>query len=172
MFMNSFFLSPVFIGIAIFLILVVLAIIRSAIVNSRGSGSSDGSAPAFNETSPSSASSTQSSSSAKIFINGGAPAFGNIMGKIVVDGKPLDLKYTDAPIEISVSSGKHHIIVEGGLCGDARIDRAMDFGTSNVLTIDMPGEGDEDIIKHQMISEVEYLKTLDECSFTVTRKCL
>ena len=109
---------------------------------------------------------------AKIFINGGAPASGNEMGRISVDGKRLALLYTDAPIEISVSAGRHHIIIEGGHYGDARVDRAVDFGTSNVLTVDMPGGDDDDLIRHQMISYTEYSQAVRDCGFRVTKKYL
>ena len=116
--------------------------------------------------------STYSGGPAKIFVNGGAPASGNVMGTLYVDGKSLSLRYTDAPIEISVSSGKHHIVIEGGLYGDARLDRTVDFGSNNVLTVDMPGGDDADVIRHQMISYAEYSRAVRDCGFTVTRKSL
>ena len=109
---------------------------------------------------------------AKIFVNGGLPASGNEMGKLYVDGRSLVLKYTDAPIEISVSSGRHHIVIEGGHYGDARVDRTVDFGTSDVLTVDMPGGDDADLIRHQMISYSEYSRALRDGGFRVTRKTL
>ena len=124
------------------------------------------------ETKTESAVSSYSGGTAKIFVNGGAPASGNEMGKLYVDGKSLILKYTDAPIEVSVSSGKHHIVIEGGQYGDARVDRTVDFGVSNVLTVDMPGEDDADLIRHQMISYSEYSQAVRDCGFTVTRKYL
>ena len=109
---------------------------------------------------------------AKIFVNGGLPASGNEMGKLYVDGKSLSLKYTDAPIEISVSSGRHHIVIEGGHYGDARVDRMVDFGANDVLTVDMPGGDDADLIRHQMIGYAEYSRALRESGFRVTRKTL
>ena len=124
------------------------------------------------ETKTETAVSSYSGGPAKIFVNGGAPASGNVMGTLYVDGKSLSLRYTDAPIEISVSSGKHHIVIEGGLCGDARLDRTVDFGSNNVLTVDMPGEDDADLIRHQMISYSEYSRAVRDCGFRVTRKYL
>lgn len=109
---------------------------------------------------------------AKIFVNGGAPASGNEMGRIYVDGKSLSLRYTDAPIEISVSSGRHHIVIEGGHYGDARVDRMVDFDSNDVLTVDMPGGDDADLIRHQMIGYVEYSRAIRESGFRVTRKSL
>ncbi len=113
-----------------------------------------------------------SGGTAKIFVNGGAPASGNEMGKLYVDGKSLVLRYTDAPIEVSVSSGRHHIVIEGGLYGDARVDRTFDFGVTDVLTVDMPGGDDADLIRHQMIGYAEYSRAVRDCGFTVTRKYL
>ncbi len=116
--------------------------------------------------------STYSGGPAKIFVNGGLPASGNVMGTLYVDGKRLELKYTDAPIEISVASGKHHIVIEGGHYGDARVDRTVDFGVTDVLTVDMPGGDDADVIRHQMVSYSEYSRAVRDCGFTVTRKSL
>lgn len=116
--------------------------------------------------------SSYSGGTAKIFVNGGAPASGNQMGTLYVDGKSLSLRYTDAPIEISVSSGKHHIVIEGGRYGDARVDRTVDFGVTDVLTVDMPGGDDADVIRHQMIGYGEYSRAVRDCGFTVTRKHL
>ena len=110
------------------------------------------------------------SGTSKIFVNGGMPSSGNTMGKITVDGKSLSLLYTDAPIEITIPAGSHHIVVEGGVYGDARIDRVMELGASDVWTVDMPGGDDEDVIRHQKISYSEYRKALSDSGFTVTRK--
>ena len=108
----------------------------------------------------------------KIFVNGGQPASGNIMGTLYVDGKALPLRYTDAPIEISVSAGRHHIVVEGGIYGDARIDRIMDLGVTDVWTVDMPGGNDADVIRHQLISSSEYRSALSQAGYRPTRKSL
>lgn len=124
------------------------------------------------ETQTETAVSSYSGGTAKIFVNGGAPASGNQMGTLYVDGKSLSLRYTDAPIEIFVSSGKHHIVIEGGRYGDARVDRTVDFGAADVLTVDMPGGDDADVIRHQMIGYAEYSRAVRDCGFTVTRKYL
>ncbi len=104
----------------------------------------------------------------KIFINGGAPS-GNEMGTISVDGRALSLLYSDAPIEITVLTGRHHVVVEGGVYGNARIDRYIDFGPSDVWTVDMPGANDPDVIRHQMISSYEYKKALSDAGYSVTK---
>lgn len=109
---------------------------------------------------------------AKIFINGGAPAYGDVMGKITVDGKSMELLYSEAPIEITFKAGKRNVVIEGGLVGDARIDRVIDFAAYDVLTVDMPGDGDRDLIRHQMIGYYEYSKALSDCGYHVTRKQL
>lgn len=107
-----------------------------------------------------------------IFVNGGAPSSGNKMGTLTVDGKSLSLFYIDAPIEITVSAGRHHIVVEGGIAGDARIDRVIELGVLDVWTIDMPGAGDADVIRHQKIGFSEYRRALSEAGFHVTRKSI
>ncbi len=77
------------------------------------------------------------------------------------------------PIEIAIESGKHYVIIEGGQRGDARIDRGIDFGANDVLTVDMPGfRDDKDVIRFQIISQAEYRRALTDCRFTVTRKAL
>lgn len=112
---------------------------------------------------------TASAPTAKIFINGGRPA-GALMGKLYVDGKLISLLYSEAPIEVSLSKREHHIVVEGGVYGDARIDRTVDFGELEVLVVDMPGADDDDVIRHQRISLSEYNRALRENGFSVTRK--
>jgi len=42
---------------------------------------------------------------AKIFVNGGRPLSGSLMGRIYVDGRSMALFYSDAPLEISIPSG-------------------------------------------------------------------
>ncbi|MBE6903204.1 MAG: hypothetical protein E7480_01180 [Ruminococcaceae bacterium] len=125
------------------------------------------------ETSTTTTTSTSSSYSgtSKIFINGGAPS-GNTMGKISVDGKSLSVLYTDAPIEITIPTGRHHVVVEGGVYGDARIDRYIDFGVLDVWTVDLPGRDDADVIRHQMISSSEYRRALSDSGYHVTKKYL
>ena len=105
-----------------------------------------------------------------IFVNGGAPSSGSKMGTLTVDGKSLSLFYIDAPIEITIPAGSHHIVVEGGTSGDARIDRVIELGILDVWTIDMPGAGDADVIRHQKISFSEYRRALSEAGFRVTEK--
>lgn len=112
------------------------------------------------------------SGTTKIFVNGGMPSSGNTMGKIIVDGKSLSLLYTDAPIEITIPAGSHHIVVEGGIFGDARIDRVIQLGASDVWTVDLPGGNDDDVIRHQKISYSEYRRALSDAGFTVTKKHL
>ncbi len=111
-----------------------------------------------------------SAGTSKIFVNGGAPLSGNKMGRITVDGKSLSLLYTDAPIEITLPAGRHHVVVEGGVAGDARIDRYIELDASDVWTIDMPGAGDADVIRHQIIDFSEYRSALSMSGFSVTRK--
>ena len=113
-----------------------------------------------------------SACTSKIFVNGGAPSSGNKMGTLTVDGKSLSLLYTDAPIEITVPAGRHHVVVEGGVVGDARIDRVIELGILDVWTVDMPGAGDADVIRHQKIGISEYRRALSEAGFHVTRKDL
>ncbi len=113
-----------------------------------------------------------SAGTSKIFVNGGAPSSGNKMGTLTVDGKSLSLLYTDAPIEITVPAGRHHVVVEGGIVGDARIDRVIELGILDVWTIDMPGAGDADVIRHQKIGISEYRRALSEAGFRVTEKSL
>ena len=108
----------------------------------------------------------------KIFVNGGAPSSGNKMGTLTLNGKSLSLLYTDAPIEITVPAGRHHVVVEGGIVGDARIDRVIELGILDVWTIDMPGAGDADVIRHQKIGISEYRRALSEAGFRVTEKSL
>lgn len=116
--------------------------------------------------------SSVSGGTSTIFINGGAPASGNTMGKLSVDGNSMTLLYSELPLEISISSGRHHIVVEGGTYGDARIDRFIDFGALDVWTVDLPGRNDADVIRHQMISFSEYRNALSTSGFHVTRKQL
>ncbi len=125
------------------------------------------------ESASSSSSSTSSyRGTAKIFINGGAPASGNVMGRISVDGNSMSILYTEAPLEITIAEGNHHIVVEGGRYGDARIDRNINFDILDVWTVDMPGADDADVIRHQMISSSEYRSALSSSGFRVTRKTL
>ena len=107
-----------------------------------------------------------------IFINGGVPASGNTLGKISIDGRSLTVRYTDVPLEVTIPAGRHHVVVEGGVYGDARIDRFMDFGIIDVWTVDMPGGNDADVIRHQMIGYSEYRQALRESGFQVTKKTL
>ncbi len=116
--------------------------------------------------------SSVSGGTSTIFINGGAPASGNVMGKISVDGNSLSVLYSENPLEISISAGRHHVVVEGGTYGDARIDRFIDFGALDVWTVDLPGKNDTDVIRHQMISFSEYRSALNSSGFRVTRKQL
>lgn len=116
--------------------------------------------------------SSGSGGTATIFINGGAPASGNTMGKISVDGNSLPILYSEAPIEITIPTGRHHVVVEGGVYGDARIDRYIDFDVLDVWTVDMPGRNDTDVIRHQMIGYSEYRRALSDSNFHVTRKQL
>ena len=116
--------------------------------------------------------SSGSGGTSTIFINGGAPASGNTMGKISVDGNSLTILYSEAPVEITISTGRHHVIVEGGIYGDARIDRFIDFGSLDVWTVDMPGGNDADVIRHQMIGYSEYRRALSDSNFHVTKKQL
>lgn len=111
---------------------------------------------------------TRNNGFSKIFINGGAPS-GNEMGTISVDGRSFSLLYSDAPIEITVLTGRRHVVVEGGVYGDARIDRYIDFGPDDVWTVDMPGANDADVIRHQMISSYEYKKALSDAGYSVTK---
>lgn len=112
---------------------------------------------------------TASAPTAKIFINGGRPA-GAMMGRLYVDGKLFALPYSEAPIEVTIPAGYRHIVIEGGVYGDARIDRTVHFDSLDVLTVDMPGEADADVIRHQMISYSEYRGAIRDCGYTVTRK--
>ena len=107
-----------------------------------------------------------------IFINGGAPASGNTLGKISIDGRSLTVRYTDVPLEITIPAGRHRVVVEGGVYGDARVDRFMDFGVIDVWTVDLPGGDDADVIRHQMIGYSEYRQALREAGFQVTKKTL
>lgn len=107
-----------------------------------------------------------------IFVNGGAPASGNIMGTVTVDGKSVTVRYTDAPVEITIPAGEHHVVVEGGVHGDARIDRRIDFGVLDVWTVDLPGGGDADVIRHQMIDYSTYKQALRDSDFHVTKRSL
>lgn len=109
-------------------------------------------------------------STSTIFINGGAPASGNNMGTITVDGKTLTVRFTEAPLEITITAGKHHVVVEGGVYGDARIDRTIDFGPYDVWTVDLPGANDADVIRHQMIGYSEYKRALTDSNFNVTKR--
>lgn len=118
------------------------------------------------------ASSSGSRGTATIFINGGAPASGNAMGKISVDGNSLSVLYSEVPVEITIPTGRHHVVVEGGRYGDARIDRYIDFDVLDVWTVDMPGRNDADVIRHQMIGYSEYRRALSDSGFRVTRKQL
>lgn len=116
--------------------------------------------------------SSEAPSTSTIFINGGAPASGNTLGKISVDGKSLTVRYTDVPLEITIPTGRRHVVVEGGVYGDARIDRFIDFGLLDVWTVDMPGGNDADVIRHQMIGYSEYKQALRESGFQVTKRTL
>lgn len=160
--------NPIVIG---GIVLLIVFLIKGAKKNNDAD-----SAPAATEApaarSSSSSSSSSSGGNSQIFINGGAPASSDVMGKISVDGKELTLLYTDAPIEITIPAGRHHVVVEGGHYGDARIDRSIDFGVLDVWTVDMPGADDDDLIRHQMISYSEYRSALSSSGFTVTRKRL
>lgn len=115
-------------------------------------------------------SATSYSGTSKIFVNGGKPLSGSKMGTLSVDGKSISLYYTDAPIEITIPTGRHHIVVEGGVAGDARIDRFIEFGVLDVWTVDMPGGNDADVIRHQMISSSEYRRALSDAGFHVTKR--
>ena len=92
--------------------------------------------------------------------------------KISVDGNSMSILYTEAPLEITIAEGNHHIVVEGGRYGDARIDRNINFDILDVWTVDMPGADDADVIRHQMISSSEYRSALSSSGFRVTRKTL
>lgn len=109
---------------------------------------------------------------AYIFINGGAPACGDVMGKVTVDGKSLDLLYSECPIQVAITAGMRKVVIEGGLVGDACVDRVIEFTAYDVLTVDMPGEGDQDVIRHQMIRYYEYSKALSQCGYHPTKKVL
>lgn len=110
------------------------------------------------------------SGTAIIFINGGAPANGDKMGTLTVDGRSLDILYSEAPLAVTISAGVRNVVIEGGLAGDARIDRAITFRSYDVLTVDMPGVGDADLIRHQMIRYTEYSNALRESGFRPTKK--
>lgn len=152
----------------------IVALIRAMTKNAKSQGGGSYSAPAATPYTPTSSDSPSSSSggTSTIFINGGAPSSGNVMGKISVDGRSLSILYTEAPLEIAISAGRHHVIVEGGLYGDARIDRAIDFGALDVWTVDMPGADDADVIRHQMIGYADYCRALSDAGYRVTKKRL
>lgn len=154
---------------------VVIAVIVIVAKKLKGSKTTDFSfpVPPAETPTPSPSTSTSTSTSPRtstIFINGGAPASGNIMGKISVDGNSLTVRYTDAPVEITIPVGRHHVVVEGGVAGDARIDRAMEFGVSDVWTVDLPGGDDADVIRHQMIDYSTYRQALRDSNFRVTKR--
>ncbi|MBQ2938811.1 MAG: hypothetical protein IJE00_00415 [Clostridia bacterium] len=120
----------------------------------------------------SSPSSSSSGGTAKIFVNGGSPFSGDKMGKIAVDGRSMNVYYSDLPLEITIPAGRRHVVVEGGLYGDARIDRYIDFDVLDVWTVDLPGSGDADVIRHQMIGYSEYRSALSSAGFSPTRRSL
>ena len=76
------------------------------------------------------------------------------------------------PVEIPVSAGVHHVQICGGLEGDARVDRQISFENQTVLTVDLPGTGDADLIRFQIISFTEYRNAVNSCGFRVTTKRL
>lgn len=167
----------VFLLIVVICVVIVLAILRSKRKNKNASNTpameQQRQTPATSSTpTPARSSTPTSGGTSRIFVNGGLPSSGNKMGTLTVDGKSLPLLYTDAPIEITVPAGRHHVVVEGGILGDARIDRVMELGIMDVWTIDMPGAGDEDVIRHQVIRLPEYRKALSEAGFQVTKKSL
>lgn len=156
----------------ILLVLVVIAAVIGIIVKivKKAKGGAAAAIPAFDRGTDTPATTSDSDSTSTIFINGGAPASGNIMGKISVDGNSLTVRYTDAPLEIIIPAGRHHVVVEGGVAGDARIDRFMDFGILDVWTVDLPGGNDADVIRHQMIGYSEYKQALRDSNFHVTKR--
>lgn len=157
--------NPIVIG---GIVLLIVFIVKGA----RNKGADADAAPAEPVASATPASSSSSGGTSTIFINGGAPSSGNTMGKISVDGKSLSVLYTDAPVEITIPTGRHHVVVEGGVYGDARIDRFIDFGVLDVWTVDLPGGDDDDLIRHQMISYSEYRRALSDAGYRVTKKHL
>ena len=112
------------------------------------------------------------SNTSKIFINSGVPFSNGAIGNISIDGKTMPLLYGEMPLEITIPTGRHHVIVEGGVYGDARIDRIIDFGLLDVWTVDLPGKNDPDYIRHQMISYSEYTKALVSSNFHITKKSM
>lgn len=106
---------------------------------------------------------------AKIFVNGGAPSGTNALGRITVNGRTLPVLYSELPLEITLPVGRHHVTVEGGVYGDARIDRVIDLGALDVWTVDLSGQNDPDLIKHQMISYSEYTKALVNFGYRLTK---
>lgn len=126
--------------------------------------------PVNSQPEPSKPAESSYTGTSKIFVNGGAPASGSKMGKVSVDGTPVYIYYNEAPVEITISAGRHHVVVEGGVYGDARIDRFIDFGVTDVWTVDLPGGDDADVIRHQMISTSEYRSALSTSGFQVTKR--
>ncbi len=157
-------------AMAVVLIAVVAVIAIIVKIVKKAKAGAAAAIPAFDRGTDTSATTSGSDSTSTIFINGGAPASGNIMGKITVDGKSLTVRYTDAPLEITIPTGRHHVVVEGGVAGDARIDRVMEFGILDVWTVDLPGGNDADVIRHQMIGYSEYKQALRDSNFHVTKR--
>ena len=88
------------------------------------------------------------------------------MGSISVDSKPaVIISAAEIPIEIPVTKGRHHLVVTGGIEGDARVDRVIEFDTTTVFVLDMPGYGDRDLIRYQTISYSEYRASCRQCGY-------
>lgn len=161
--------NPIVIGLIVFLIVFLVKSLRKKdYTQEEPKATETPSAPAAKTSSASSG----YSGTSKIFVNGGSPASGDKLGTISVDGKSLTVLYSEAPLEITVSAGTHHVVVEGGVYGDARIDRSINLGVLDVWTIDLPGGDDADLIRHQMISSSEYRSSLSRMGLTVTRRSL
>lgn len=155
-------------AVVLIAVVAVIGIIVKLVKKAKGGAAAV--VPAFDRGTDTSATTSNSDSTSTIFINGGAPASGNIMGKISVDGNSLTVRYSDAPLEITIPAGRHHVVVEGGVAGDARIDRLIDFGILDVWTVDLPGGNDADVIRHQMIGYSEYKQALRDANFHVTKR--
>ena len=112
----------------------------------------------------------QAPANTKIFIDGGQPAYGDNLGKITVNGKTLAVLYSQLPIEINLPAGNHHVVVEGGHVGDARVDRFIQLGAEDVWTVDLPGGNDADLIRHQIIHISEYRKAIATANYQVNKK--
>ena len=108
----------------------------------------------------------------KVFVDGGRPAYGDSLGRITIDGRSLAVLYSELPIEINLPVGNHHVVVEGGHVGDARIDRFIELGVNDVWTVDLPGGDDADLIRHQIIHISEYRNAISVSGYRVNKKYL